>query len=42
MAILENAAVCLKTYDSRCLHYNIIANAVYGARERVRSIITGV
>jgi hypothetical protein len=35
MAILENAAACLKAYDSHCLHYNIIAEAVYRARNLV-------
>ena len=35
MGILDNAARSLNEYNSRCVHYNLIAQGVYQARERI-------
>jgi len=32
---LDNATQSLQTYNSRCVHYNLIAQGVYQARERI-------
>ncbi len=36
MRILDNAPQSLEEYNSGCLHYNLIAQGVYQARERIR------
>jgi hypothetical protein len=35
MAILEDAAGCIRIYNERCVHYNLIAESVYAARRRI-------